>query len=89
MKTAIALIDYPYTQLREQQLLKALQDEAKGKAGQIAGIENPSETLWLIPLESGLSFLSWLIQTAGKSGLRCRVAFLDEPPNWIEPTTFG
>jgi hypothetical protein len=48
------------------------------------GTQKIHENVWLIPLSSGLPFLSQLIDWGGSSGVSIRILFLEEAPNWIK-----
>ena len=88
MKTAILILGQPPRAEtdEQQQLLSAIADEREKRAQQSKGIEQLHGTSWQIDVQSELSFLCWCIATAHDHKIPCRVAFLDEPPDWIKLT---
>lgn len=85
MKTAIFALQFPYgtDNEKQQEIARTLLDDSRKMIPTNSGIETLTETVWLIPLENGLPFLSWLVQSSIDSKLTWRVAFLDEAPTWI------
>jgi hypothetical protein len=48
------------------------------------GTQKIHENVWLIPLATGLPFLTKLIDWGEASGVSIRILFLAEAPNWIK-----
>jgi hypothetical protein len=48
------------------------------------GMQKIHENVWLIPLATGLPFLTKLIEWAGSFGVSIRILFLAEAPIWIK-----
>jgi hypothetical protein len=60
------------------QAWRGLQEALESQAEQAEGIEKLSDNVWLIPRDSGVSFLGFLVHQADEDELRYRVRFLME-----------
>jgi hypothetical protein len=50
----------------------------------LEGMQKIHENVWLLPLATGLPFLTKLIEWAGSYEVSIRILFLAEAPNWIK-----
>jgi hypothetical protein len=86
MRTALVVSQYPYGQDRAQMQsgCNDLYQQAEAKIKTTKGVERIDTNVWLIDLDTGLSFLVWLVSSLESIGVRCQIAFLPEPPQWIQ-----
>ena len=63
-----------------QEFLKTVADTAHPPVG----TQTIHENIWLIPLATGLPFVSELIRCSGDWSVSIRILFLAQPPVWIK-----
>lgn len=86
MKTALVVSQFPYgpDQVQKQSGCNGLYQEAEEKIKTTKGVERIDTNVWLIDLNTGVSFLAWLVSSLESIGVRCRIVFLSEPLEWIQ-----
>jgi hypothetical protein len=82
MKTAIVAIEIPYGQPEPMKQWNALYEKLSSSVYKTEGLIEASKSLWIIPLPSGLSFLSLCVLATQAHKLSMRVAFLEEEIQW-------
>lgn len=82
--TALVAIEKPFEQSdQEDKSWLKLKCELRDILKRDGNIESLSETLLEIPLKDGLFVLSQIVVAVHKSGLRYRVLFFGNKPEWV------
>jgi len=74
----------PYKQPESMERWHALSDKLKSSPNRIEGLVELAPNIWLIPMPTGIAFLSLIVWGAQSQKLKARIAFLEDEVQWTD-----